>query len=64
MEGRAGRGTWKYKSMIARISAAYAEVAPEKDSTLLLVPCSRRREQGSIHLIRIASLMLNGPGLS
>ena len=34
IEGMGPSVTWKYKSMIARMSVAYADVAPEPEMTL------------------------------
>jgi len=48
--------------MIARMSAAYADMAPEEANTLHISSADFQSTQA--HLIRIASLMLKGPGFT
>jgi hypothetical protein len=67
-EGIVLRGILKYNSIIASISAAYADDAPEDDSTLhtqqpVHTPTSTRPILAT-HLTKIASLILNFPGFS
>lgn len=59
MDGSGPSGFLKYRSRMARMSAAYAALAPELLMTLL----SADLPGSPAHLTSIASFMLKGPGL-
>jgi hypothetical protein len=63
IDGTVESGILKYRSMIAKISVAYAELAPEVNITLQV---SRLLDKGfqPADLTSIASLMLNFPGFN
>lgn len=64
IEGTADRGVLKYRSMIARMSVAYADEAPDDESTLIISAAPHLRSSETTNLTSMASLMLNRPGFS
>lgn len=64
IDGTVDKGILKYRSMIAKISVAYADLEPEVKITLRLSLDHNALRGPAAHLTRIASLILNFPGFS
>ena len=58
-------GVWKYRSMMARISAAYADLPPDEESTLSNLSVGWQDFSiTAAYLTKMASFMLKAPGFS